>query len=62
MEQNYSREANSHSAYQEFTRLLWNPQVHYRVHDSLPLAAILSQMHPVHTFSPHFPIAAVKVE
>jgi hypothetical protein len=55
MEQISSLEGNSHSAGQEITHLLWNPKVHYRVHNSLPLVPFLNQMHLVHTFPLHFP-------
>jgi hypothetical protein len=32
MEQSPSWEAYVHSASQEILRILWNPQIHYRVH------------------------------
>jgi len=53
MEQSPSWEANSHSASQEISYLLRNPKLHYGVHKSPPLDAILTQMHPFHTFPPY---------
>jgi len=48
-----SLEADSHSASQDIPRLLWNSRTHYRLHNSMPLVLILSQIHLVHN-SPHY--------
>ena len=42
------RGAHRFSASQEIPLILWNPNVHYRIHNSpLPLP-ILSQINPIH--------------
>jgi hypothetical protein len=46
--------ADCHSACQKYP-FLWNPQVHYRVHTSLPLYPIPSQPNPVRPIDPYFP-------
>jgi hypothetical protein len=55
MEHSPSWEANSDISSQEISRILWNPKVQYRVHNSPPLVPVLSQMNPVHTFPTYLP-------
>ena len=43
-------EANSSSSSQETSWTLWSPSVQHKVHKSLKLVLILSQINPVHIF------------
>ena len=47
MEQRPSLEANNSSDTQEITRILWKAKVHYRFHNSKPLAPDMSQINPL---------------
>ena len=48
MEESPSCEAKRFSPSQEIPHNLWNPKVHYRIHNSLPTAPILTQINKVH--------------
>ena len=54
MVQSPSWEANWFVASQEIPRILWNPKVHYRIHNYPPSVPILSQFDPVHALTTHF--------
>jgi hypothetical protein len=47
MEQSPFRKSNRFSASQEILRILWNPEVHYRLYKGPPFVPILSQINPV---------------
>jgi hypothetical protein len=54
MELNSSYEATSCLVTHEFPKMLWNPRGHYRIHKSLPLVPITSQITLVHITPSYF--------
>jgi hypothetical protein len=54
MEHSPSWEANRFAASQEIPHILWNPNVHYRIHRCPLPVPVLSQLDPVHTHTSHF--------
>jgi hypothetical protein len=48
MEQSPSSEADSSSTTQEIRHVLWNPNVHYRIHNSPSPVPVLSKIDSVH--------------
>jgi len=55
MEQSHSWEADRSAASQEIPRILWNPKIHYRIHNRLHLS-LSSTCLPIPVLKVHFNI------
>jgi len=54
MQQRATVEANGSSDSQEVPRTVWNPNVHYRGHKTVPIVPIPNNTNQVHTLPPYF--------
>jgi len=54
MKQSSSWEANSLSAGQEISQILWNPNAHYHIHKHLSPVPILSLNNPINACTSHY--------
>jgi len=52
MEHSPSWEANKYLSSQEIPHIVWNPKVHYRIHNRPPPVAIPRHSNPVQTPTP----------
>jgi len=61
MDHSPSWEPNRFSASQEIPRILWNQEVHYRIHKCPPTVSIVSQLDPIYTLTSHFLKIHIKI-
>ena len=54
IQQSHSWVANPFTGSQDFSRILWNPNIYYRICKCLPPLSVLSQTNPAHAPPSHF--------